>query len=114
MLTFDELRKANVARCEQVLHPLDAWSPTDWACAFAGVCGEACNAVKKLRRMESGGNTTKDPSSEAVCIDLILMELADAVIYADSLAARLGRDLGEFVRLKFNVVSARMNSDITL
>lgn len=85
-LSFDALRKANVARCEEVFFPLFDWSPTDWATAMAGECGEACSLIKKLRR----GDSIPTP--------LIAAELADVVAYVDLLAARLGIDLGEAVR----------------
>lgn len=104
-LTFDELREQNVARCNSVFHPLNHWTPTDWACALSGESGEACNAVKKLRRLEDGTNTSKDPATEADCVAAVAEELADTVIYADLLAARLGIDLGQAVREKFNAVS---------
>ena len=110
----DTLRKANLQRCESVFHPLHDWSPTDWACAMAGEAGEACNAVKKLRRMDSGGNTAKDPQTINAAIHDIAMELADTVIYVDLLAARLGIDLGLAIVHKFNLVSDRMNSEIKL
>ena len=101
-MEFEKLREANVKRCEAVFHPLDSWSPTDWACALAGEVGEACNLIKKLRRGEP--------------IDRLEIgkELADAVIYLDLLAARLKIDLGEAVRQKFNEVSDRRGSDIKL
>lgn len=101
-LSFDKLREANVTRCESAFHKCDDWSPTDWACAMAGECGEACNLIKKLRRGEDIENTD------------IGKELADIVIYADLLAKRLRLDLGECVREKFNEVSKRVNSDVTL
>jgi NTP pyrophosphatase (non-canonical NTP hydrolase) len=97
-LTFNELREANVGRCEDAFHPVDAWSPSDWACAVAGEVGEACNLIKKLRRGEDV------PQQD------IAFELADAVTYLDLLAARLGIDLGEAVREKFNIVSERVHS----
>lgn len=89
-------------------------APTDWACAMAGEAGETCNAVKKLRRLESGGNTAKDPQTEAEHVAQIANEIADTIIYCDLLAARLGIDLGEAVREKFNIVSIRMKSTILL
>lgn len=113
-MNLNELRAANVRRCEQAFHPLQDWTPTDWACAMAGEAGEACNAVKKLRRLADGTNTAKDPQTEPEAIAAIGAELADTIIYADLLAARLGIDLGRAIRAKFNVVSRRMNSDITL
>lgn len=113
-MNLNELRVANVKRCEQVFHPLNAWSPTDWACAMAGEAGEACDAVKKLRRLDSGANTEKDPQTELEAINNIAKELADTVIYVDLLAARLGIDLGDAIKDKFNEVSVRMNSDVFL
>lgn len=111
MLTFGDLRAANVSRCNAVFHPLESWTPTDWACAMAGEAGEACNAVKKLRRHADGTNTAKDPATEAECVAAIAVELADTVIYADLLAARLGIDLAEAVREKFNAVSVLRGAD---
>lgn len=101
-LGFQNLRDANVRRCNAVFHPLHSWSPTDWACAMAGECGEACNLIKKLHRGED-----ISPSE-------IGKELADIVTYADLLAARLGINLGDAVREKFNEVSERRNSDYRL
>ncbi len=102
VLTFDQLRLANESRCGQVFHPLYDWSPTDWGCAMAGEAGEACNKVKKLRR------------GEDVPLKDIADELADTVIYADLLAARLGINLGQAIREKFNEVSEQRGSDILL
>lgn len=92
-LTFKRLRVVNVLRCEDAFEPLDSWSPTDWACAVAGELGEACNKIKKLRRGEN------------VPLEDIAKELADAVIYIDLLAERLGINLGLSVVQKFNEVS---------
>lgn len=113
-LSFSEFRSKNVIRCEQVFHKLGDWTPTDWACAMAGECGEACNAVKKIRRMAQGTNTAKDPQTMEEAVRVVAEELADLVTYADLLAARLGIDLGEAIKCKFNVVSARMDSTIYL
>lgn len=114
LLSFEELRRANVARCEQLFHPIDSWTATDWACALAGEAGEACDAVKKLRRLDDGLNHEGDPATPEECIELIAQELADTVLYADLLAARLGINLGEAIRDKFNILSERMGSDIKL
>lgn len=82
-----------------------AWSPMDWGCALAGETGEACNLVKKLHRGEPGDH---------VNVDDIGRELADVICYADMLAARLGLNLGEFVRRKFNEVSVKRGSPVRL
>jgi NTP pyrophosphatase (non-canonical NTP hydrolase) len=113
-LTFDRLRERNVARCEDVFHPLLAWSPTDWATAFAGEAGEACNVVKKLRRLDGADKTQDTPENRERLRDQIATELADAVIYADLLAARIGRSLGDAVTAKFNEVSAKRGSLVML
>ena len=103
MLTFNEFSAANRERCEAVFHRIGDWSPTDWACAMAGECGEACNLIKKRRRGDGGIDS-----------DMIGDELADVVIYADLLAQRLGINLGEAVRRKFNEVSERRGCHIKL
>lgn len=141
-LSFEELRDANVSRCEASFHELDAWSPTDWACALGGEVGEALNMVKKLRRQSDAdapynktiarGHSMSDAPC-STCGDLdgchlparlrdeaaalnenIGKELADVVIYADLLAARLGISLGDAVRKKFNEVSERVGSDVRI
>lgn len=101
-LTFAEFRAANVRRCEQVYHLLTDWSPTDWATALAGEVGEACNLIKKRRR------------GEDIPLTEIAKEFGDVVAYLDLLSAALGIDLGEAVASKFNEVSARVGSDVTL
>ncbi|HEX3988177.1 MAG TPA: hypothetical protein VHZ30_02020 [Verrucomicrobiae bacterium] len=109
-LSFGELRETNVMRCEEVFHKVRDWTPTDWACALAGETGEACNFVKKLRRLD-GSDLDFIASEQRAELRLnIGKELADVVIYADLLAARLDLDLGDFVRAKFNEISARMGS----
>ena len=110
-LTFSKLRNANVKRCEDVFHPLDSWSPSDWATAMAGECGEACNNIKKLRRLDGAENTKHERTR---LIYETGKELADLVIYADLLAARLGIDLGHMVANKFNEVSEKRGSEVTL
>jgi len=102
-LTFEHLRETNVARCLDAFHTdISEWSLTDWACAMAGECGKVCNEIKKLRR------------GECITREMIGDELADLIIYADLLAARAGIDLAEAVRRKFNAVSAKRGSAVTL
>ena len=101
-LMFAQLRTANLKRCEESFRPLHDWSPTDWGCALAGEAGEACNLLKKMLR------------GEDIPLEDVAKELGDIVTYTDLLAARLGIDLGAAVMSKFNVVSKRVGSDVTL
>lgn len=113
-LTFADLRAVNVARCEDVFHAIKEWSPTDWACAMAGECGEACNEIKKLRRLDGADSDFDTVEQRAELRLKIGKELADLVIYADLLAARLELDLGCEIVNKFNEVSERRGSEIRL
>ena len=101
-LTFDRLRETNVARCEDVFHPLASWSLTEWALAMIGEAGEVCNVVKKINR----GDHAADQGLGA--------ELADVVIYADLLAARAGINLEAAIVEKFNAVSRKRGSSVRL
>jgi NTP pyrophosphatase (non-canonical NTP hydrolase) len=113
-LTFGDLRALNVARCVDVFHAINDWSPTDWACAMAGECGEACNEVKKLRRLDGDDADFDTVEQRAKLRIKIGKELADLVIYADLLAKRLDLDLARCVVEKFNEVSERRGSTIKL
>lgn len=119
MLTFNELRKANLARVivfrngkGELSHGetgVMSWTPAEWACAMAGEAGETCNAVKKLFRGDFYGGSEGDAQ-----IAKIGEEIADTVIYADLLAARLEINLGNAVAHKFNRVSERVGADVWL
>ncbi len=102
LLTFSELRAANVAR-DNAMWPGEAsWTENDWAVAVAGEVGEMCNLLKKRKR----GDLVMDAD--------IAKEMADAVTYLDLLANKLGIDLGKSVRDKFNEVSDRNQSPVKL
>lgn len=91
-LTFAELRRVNVDRCVNAFcHSLESWSLADWGVAYGGKVGEALNVIKKLNRARDGlaGNSVDTATLHRMLAD----ELADAVIYADLLAARIGVDL---------------------
>lgn len=109
-LTFKILRDTNIKRCEDVFHPVDSWSLTDWATAMAGECGEACNEIKKLRRLDGADKSVDTPFNRKRLTENVANELADLVIYADLLAARMGIDLGQAVVDKFNEVSEKRGS----
>lgn len=101
-LTFDGLRTANVARCEQSYHPLNDWTPPEWLMCVQGELGELAGEMKLRRR----GLTVPD--------EAIAHEMADVVIYMDLLAASMGIDLGEAIRRKFNITSNKVGSGVVL
>lgn len=112
-MSFDTLRRVNVERCEAVFHRLDAWSPADWAVALGGEVGEALNEVKKLRRLDDSTGPNDHRTKQEI-IQAIANELADTVIYADLLAARLKIDLGRAIVGKFNEVSRRRGYNVRI
>lgn len=101
-LSFSVLQSANMKRCDESFHLLNEWSKRDWALAVAGETGEMCNLVKKQRR---GDKITNDEIAE---------EVADIVIYCDLLCTRLGINLSDAVRSKFNKVSFERKSPISI
>lgn len=135
--SFSALRHANTKRCESAYHPIGEWSLTDWLTCVAGEVGELAKelephpslhffataiskstgllagAIKNERRRQTEGeslHTIKDDRTRQAISD----EAADVVIYLDLLLARVGLDLGEAVRRKFNAVSDRVGSDVKL
>jgi NTP pyrophosphatase (non-canonical NTP hydrolase) len=108
------LRKANLLRCPRfrnkqggLCHPQGVvnWTVDQWFKALVGEIGEFADWSKKYDR---GDMTQEEFIREAS------KELADAQCYLDLLAARLGIDLGEVTRLKFNEVSERIGVRITI
>ena len=108
-LTFETLNQINCSRALR-WHPqgIDEWSVNDWLAAFGGEAGEALSAGKKHRRLLSGIQQHGDvPDGLFDAEAKILEELADAVIYADLVATRLGRSLADAIVAKFNAISER-------
>ena len=114
-LTFDQLREANIARIPQFKNkkglPAHSepdgsdWSPAQWLQALVGEVGEYANLRKKFER---GDISEEEFDKEAA------KELADIQIYLDILAFRLGIDLGEATKAKFNEVSNRVGAKVYL
>lgn len=109
-LTFDHVHAINGARCAR-WHPGypggdENWSGADWANALAGEVGEACNVIKKLRRIDIGQPGVMDPA-EDVLRSSLADELADVFLYLDLLAGFYGVNLPAAICRKFNVVSER-------
>lgn len=113
-LTFSQLRNANVKRLPTyknkkgvICHLPDGsdWTPAQWYQAFQGECGEYASWRKQYERGDIDEDTFLREGGK---------ELADMQTYLDILAFRLGIDLGEATRNKFNEVSDRVGSPIKL
>lgn len=115
MLTFSDLRQANIRRLPEFRNRLGGlahseidgsdWSPAQWFQAMVGEVGEYANLRKKYERKDISFDEFTDAAKK---------ELADVVTYLDLLAFQLGIDLGEAVVEKFNEVSRRVGSSVTL
>jgi NTP pyrophosphatase (non-canonical NTP hydrolase) len=112
-LSFRTLREANRKRLPQFRNALGEiahtetdgsdWTAADWLTATVGELGELANVMKKVRR----GDLTMEEANE-----MLRHEIADTMTYLDILALRLGIDLGEAVREKFNIVSRRVGAKV--
>lgn len=103
--TFSEI---NQARCEKYFGDVDSWSLSDWGCALAGEVGEACNFIKKIRRLQGKKDQKSSEERKRLKIELA-KELADVFCYLDLLSTNLKIDLGKEIVDKFNEVSRRKN-----
>lgn len=106
MLTFEQLAKINISRCER-WHDPSSWSPQMWGLAAAGKMGECCNALKKLHRNDEGTFSINQATSRAELVSNVAMEIGDVVVYLDLLAQRMGLRLEDCVRDTFNRISKR-------
>src|SRR5262245_58799368 len=86
---------------------LEAWIVADWSNAMAGEAGEVCNAVKKLRRIETGVQQVVGPQTREEAIAKIATEIGDTYLYLDLLAQHLEINIEDAIRDTFNRVSER-------
>lgn len=84
-------------------HPngLEEWSALEWAGAMAGEAGEACNAAKKLKRLETELQSINNEVGRhfVTCDEARLQvakEIADTILYGLILATRVGFTGAEF------------------
>ncbi len=114
-LTFNALRRANIARLPlfKNKHGQPAHSQPDggdwdlpmWTTAVTGELGEFANMLKKFVR----GDLTFEEFQEQGG-----KELADVMIYLDILAFRMGINLGSAVKDKWNETSRKIGIDLRL
>jgi len=115
MLSFTDIREKNVARSEKDWeHPLNSWSIAEWGNALAGECGEACNAAKKILRLDTNIRVDLADGNREDYLDELANELADTFLYLDLMAAAAGIDLETSIIKKFNRKSKEIGSEIRL
>lgn len=114
-LSFQTLREANFLRLPQFKNkhgePAHStpdgsdWSLSDWLECVTGELGELCNLHKKYRR---GDISKEEWEREAP------KEFADIACYLDIASFQAKIDLGQAVQDKFNEVSIRVGSNISI
>ena len=110
------LRSRNVLRCQTDFHhDIESWSVLEWAGAMSGEAGEATNFAKKITRgdFDVDAQLTRKGVTQSAAKHLA-DEVADTVIYADLLCARVGVSLAEAIVRKFNATSEERGSAIRL
>lgn len=127
LLSFADLRRKNVARCESPTgfrHPLKSWSPAEWGNATGGELGEAAeiftllvaatgraqNISKKILRFR---DNVADTTIEQLQKELA-KEMGDVQVYLDLWAASAGIDLAVATIEVFNTKSVQIGCDIKL
>ncbi len=107
-LTFAEVSRTNAERCTEWHQDMHPWTGADWSNAMAGEAGEACNVVKKLRRLETkmrDDGTRPEEQDPMRLRDKLADEIADTFLYLDLLATHYGIDVPAAIISKFNRVS---------
>lgn len=117
------LQRMNLARVAGFGMAIEDWTPMAWGSELAeevgefqrevlllgSVLGKVLGAVKKRSRVPHPTEPGKDISGKPVpSLDAVAAELADVVIVTNLLASRLGVDLNNAVRLKWNATSAKV------
>lgn len=112
-MTLNDIVKASVSRANR-WHPsgLEEWSPLEWAGAMAGEAGEACNAAKKLKRVQTSLKhiDKRLVSSKSLSLmtesesykEQVAKEAADTILYALLLIAVVNRDPEKIITTVFN------------
>lgn len=114
-MNFNDLRKANKARCEAqngFNHKIEDWSLSDWLVAASGELGEACNVAKKLNRIRDGVRGNKEKQEELQ--EKFRKEIGDTLIYLDLIATSQGFTLEEAAREVFNSKSEEIGYPVRI
>jgi NTP pyrophosphatase (non-canonical NTP hydrolase) len=96
-LTIREIVEKAVSRANRWHNGnMNEWSALEWAGAMCGEAGEAANAAKKLKRLETGIKSINPEDRSFAKIEeakqFIGQEVGDTILYAVLLAAHVGFD----------------------
>lgn len=106
MIDIDQFQEMNAQRGKR-WHggDLNQWNLLEWAAAMAGEAGEACNAAKKVRRLEldlmNRVDGAEDRDIEALKWKLA-NEAADTLIYSLLLLSVLGVRASDVIERVFD------------
>lgn len=103
--TIRDISAVNRQRCERWHEGMEPWIGSDWSNALAGEVGEACNVVKKLRRLETGARGRQSELERDGLLDALALEMADSYLYWDLLGHHFDIDLPLAIQTKFNRTS---------
>jgi NTP pyrophosphatase (non-canonical NTP hydrolase) len=110
-LTLKALRDGNMRR-QSYWGGSHNWTLADWSNALAGEVGEACNVVKKIRRVDLG--TTGNKQSTEAYYEQLETEIGDVLIYLDLLAQSAGFSLESCARRAFNEKSEELKMPVRI
>lgn len=106
-LTIQQLIERNISRCARWHATPDGdWTALEWAGAMCGEAGEAANAAKKLKRLESNMVTINEEARHYTTLDAARLEVgkecADTILYALLLCHKVRLNPEDMLRLVFN------------
>ncbi len=87
---------------------LAQWTTLEWTAAMAGEAGEACNAAKKMRRLDLELPNKEAGLQKHNYSELernVVKECADTIIYALLVMSSLGYDAETMIKHVFNTKS---------
>jgi NTP pyrophosphatase (non-canonical NTP hydrolase) len=114
-IVISQYQAACLARTRESFQGLwENWSLADWGNAMAGECGEACNFIKKIRRLDTADKAKDTLAYRHELFAGLGKELVDTFTYMVLLAAAAGIDLEAEIVAKFNEISDRRGSAVKI
>lgn len=106
MINIDQFQEMNAQRGKRWHNgDLNQWNLLEWAAAMAGEAGEACNAAKKVRRLELG-LMNREGGIEQRDVEALKAKLAneagDTLIYSLLILSVLGERASDVIARVFD------------